>query len=892
MEISENQAHTSCPLDGSSARFWIRVDGYQIHRCTKCGFGFVYPTPDVSKQLYGEDYFFGSTQGFGYVDYDSDKQAMAGELRRICRTLASRLGKVGTLLDVGAATGYFVELASQEGWDAEGIELSEEAVRVGQQKGRRLATGTIDSIEGEARFDTITLLDVLEHIPDPVAAVREAYRLLKPGGILLVNVPDFGSVFARLMSSRWQAIVPPEHLSYFTRSSLRIAFGSVGFECVEFYKPIKTFRLRYIISMLSRQKTWKFLRHVQPWLEHSWIGKWILPVPVFDNLQAVGRKPASQQTHQALCPPTKKSRWLPIATLFGVITFIFLVPIVNVRWIAGTNWRGVVPTVVDDDVYYYARVHEILDGHSLIGNPYFYEHRDEISPAFFGADWLASPPYYFFSFAVAAAWNILFWSLVTTLLAYWLLRRLGASPWWAVLGAIVVDLTSYGVLVRPTSMQVVLPALLCYWLALHAWIRKPTLRSMVWLVIATAFQFYIYSYLWLVAGGTFIALGAFFVFSRRWRDIISLFYCGFASLILAGPALWMSRLQLSNPWYWETMLRIGLVKTHFPPFLAFTLSAWIIAVCLLWSIFYVQAKKDHVERRKEVVIFLFAAGLGLVVVMLSPIVSGQELATANHLFRFAAPWGVILLAVLASQYHAIGPRWARMSGVLRLLAMSLVFVAISYPLSDFWAIPAFALIPALETRKHISEVQTYAAPAAWLESQATSTTVVLANSLFSDFVPILTRHYVLFNSFGTLHLLSTREAEDRYLVANIFHSPDVVSLAAQYRAYGGTGNAIDQPMTRNREVRICRLFHLSWFGIDCGSTVSDVVAWKGAEYFVSLEQRYKMEIAPDILGALHRLNVGYLVRDKQRDEAWDMSKIPTAIKQYDDGKFEIYQISP
>jgi SAM-dependent methyltransferase len=239
MAISESAETPRCPLDGALSPVWMETHGYRIHRCPSCCIGFVYPVPTVPPQIYDQDYFFGSTHGFGYVDYESDKQAMVGELRTICRLLSNRIGRTGKMLDVGAATGYFVEIASKEGWDAEGIELSKAAVQAGLGKGRKLSCGTIDEMPGENRFDALTFLDVLEHVPDPKATLKSAFRLLAPGGAVLVNVPDFGSIFARLMGKKWHSIIPPEHLWYFTRKSLGMILESIGFEHIEFRSPLQ-----------------------------------------------------------------------------------------------------------------------------------------------------------------------------------------------------------------------------------------------------------------------------------------------------------------------------------------------------------------------------------------------------------------------------------------------------------------------------------------------------------------------------------------------------------------------------------------------------------------------------------------------------------------------------
>ncbi len=291
----EDQAYAQtvrCPLCGAETGAWATVNGYQLFRCHSCAFTFVHPTPSDLSAIYTADYFHGAQGGFGYVDYDADKASMIPVFRRYLDLMTSVRPGRGTLLDVGAATGFFVRLAREDGWDARGVEVSEDAAAQGRAHGLEIRTGTIADMDGEGIFDAVTFLDVLEHLPDPISALRSAHHLLKTGGVIAVNVPDIGSAFAHLMGPRWHAIVPPEHLSYFSEKTLSSVLERVGFVVKTTRHPSKSFSLPYILSTFGRWVHLPAAEHAARRMEKSWAGKMAIPLPLGDNVLVIATKEA------------------------------------------------------------------------------------------------------------------------------------------------------------------------------------------------------------------------------------------------------------------------------------------------------------------------------------------------------------------------------------------------------------------------------------------------------------------------------------------------------------------------------------------------------------------------------------------------------------------------
>ncbi len=150
-------------------------------------------------------------------------------------------GSRGRLLDVGCGTGDFVEYAGEQGWDAQGIEPSRLASERGRARGLAVFQGTLEeavATQDRSRYDAITMLNVLEHVPDPVNYVRQARSLLAPGGMLAIVVPnDFSEIQAAAAAAlgiekRWWIAVP-DHINYFDFASLDRLFVGEGFETIE-----------------------------------------------------------------------------------------------------------------------------------------------------------------------------------------------------------------------------------------------------------------------------------------------------------------------------------------------------------------------------------------------------------------------------------------------------------------------------------------------------------------------------------------------------------------------------------------------------------------------------------------------------------------------------------
>lgn len=202
--------------------------GFQIARCGVCDVEFV---ADPRREVVNYDAgYFSQQTSEGYAAYLQDRDLVRENFERRARWLA-RLVPGGRLLDVGAAYGFFVSVASKAGFDAVGLEPAADCASfAGRELDVEVITGRIeDSRFEEGSFDVVTMFDVIEHLEDPRAAVRRSQELLRPGGLLVVETGDAKSLLARLCGRHWYFYDPPQHITFFSLESLSRMVAEAGF---------------------------------------------------------------------------------------------------------------------------------------------------------------------------------------------------------------------------------------------------------------------------------------------------------------------------------------------------------------------------------------------------------------------------------------------------------------------------------------------------------------------------------------------------------------------------------------------------------------------------------------------------------------------------------------
>jgi SAM-dependent methyltransferase len=230
-----------CGLCGGKDRSLRFQDGrFSVVTCVACGLTYVTPRlcdASLLDAVYDEGYWRSqAAKDRGYTDYRADEPLYLKTYRRRMAVVQRHFQRPGRVLDVGCAAGYFLSVMQAEGWDVLGLEPSD-AIRTRAEEllgAERVRTGLLGEADlPTAAFDLVTMWDVLEHIPDPVAALREVRRVLKPEGRLILETQNVASLAARVFGRRWQHYKHTEHIYHFDRRTVARVLREAGFELLE-----------------------------------------------------------------------------------------------------------------------------------------------------------------------------------------------------------------------------------------------------------------------------------------------------------------------------------------------------------------------------------------------------------------------------------------------------------------------------------------------------------------------------------------------------------------------------------------------------------------------------------------------------------------------------------
>lgn len=182
------------------------------------------PKPEELSRYYESEDYISHT--------DEDKGLMASlyqmvkrySLSKKLRLIASLNRGSGSLLDIGAGTGEFLKLIKEYNWKVQGVEPNEKARSFASIKDLKL-NESIDELAGNT-FDVVTLWHVLEHLPDLENTIAKIEAFVKPGGVLIIAVPNFRSYDAKYYKNYWAAYDVPRHLWHFSKESMKVLFSS------------------------------------------------------------------------------------------------------------------------------------------------------------------------------------------------------------------------------------------------------------------------------------------------------------------------------------------------------------------------------------------------------------------------------------------------------------------------------------------------------------------------------------------------------------------------------------------------------------------------------------------------------------------------------------------
>jgi 2-polyprenyl-3-methyl-5-hydroxy-6-metoxy-1,4-benzoquinol methylase len=272
MELLQN-----CPVCGSGKQdpflsakdHFLTGEFFEIVKCSGCGFRFTNPRPEageLGKYYQSEEYIShsDSRKGLFASVYQKVRNYTLGKKRN----LVNKYSKKGEILDIGCATGQFLNTMASDGWGATGIE-PDEKTRNNAISAYGLKVFPEEKLHSftEASFDVITMWHVLEHVSDLNGRMAEISKLLKPGGTVIIAVPNCESADAKKYKDFWAGYDLPRHLYHFTKSDIMRLAEKFGFEIVNIL-PMRFDA--YYVSLLSE----KYMAGKMRWGHAFWNGFW------------------------------------------------------------------------------------------------------------------------------------------------------------------------------------------------------------------------------------------------------------------------------------------------------------------------------------------------------------------------------------------------------------------------------------------------------------------------------------------------------------------------------------------------------------------------------------------------------------------------------------------
>ena len=252
MQLKDQElVYQSCPICSSGIGKWRtkfnRNKEYNIDICQACGYAFVNPRPSFDFLM---NYYRTSGHEPGGIENATNaitlNSILSSESRdpnstvdakRMFRSVKSLYKKEGDLnfLDVGCGYGFFSKEALENGFRVYALELAELERNIAKQMtGVDAVASSFEDFTADPNYFSVILMSqILEHVLDVNEWIEKAHNLLQSRGILIIALPNFGSIFRKILQENEPFITPPTHLNFFNNKSLTLLLEKHGFRVVE-----------------------------------------------------------------------------------------------------------------------------------------------------------------------------------------------------------------------------------------------------------------------------------------------------------------------------------------------------------------------------------------------------------------------------------------------------------------------------------------------------------------------------------------------------------------------------------------------------------------------------------------------------------------------------------
>jgi 2-polyprenyl-3-methyl-5-hydroxy-6-metoxy-1,4-benzoquinol methylase len=218
--------HACCPICKSKRIQKLKkYNKHFLSSCVDCSFIFSYKIPDP-EELFG---LYNAYEHYGIHTYISPIT-----IKRYDELLKGfeQYKKTSKMLDFGCGPGYFLDRAKLMGWETFGSEYNKKASKICSENGISMLENNQTGLNYNEQFDVILFSEVIEHLIYPSHYLKLFSDYLRPGGMIYITTPNYNSITRKILKSKWSVLGYPEHLSYFTSSTLKKALNNNNFKII------------------------------------------------------------------------------------------------------------------------------------------------------------------------------------------------------------------------------------------------------------------------------------------------------------------------------------------------------------------------------------------------------------------------------------------------------------------------------------------------------------------------------------------------------------------------------------------------------------------------------------------------------------------------------------
>lgn len=517
------------------------------------------------------------------------------------------------------------------------------------------------------------------------------------------------------------------------------------------------------------------------------------------------------------------------------------------------NFQGIYRNVNNDETYYLARARDVIDGHSRLGNPYLYEHKNEQPMQFWLPDYILAEPlailnikniqhgYIFYDFLLP---------IILTLLSYSIIYLLTRSVPISVLSASFLHLNLFFYIFnRAPSPQLNF----IFWLLLFLfWLRflyKPSYKNAIITGIFFGLLFHVYTYYWtfyVVFFAVYLAINFLLKQKIEYKKYLII---GATAFIIAIPYFISMVKSTGLPYYAESLARVGMVDTHFPTGRKIVMWGAIVLILIL-----ISYKKKILEINKKSLLLLsgiFAA----IITTNHNIITGKNLQFASHYWMLSV---FIFVFTAVYLFNLIFKKTKNNN--IKILLLTILFIFIfKAPFDNLMNILGGRTMA--YSHEDIKK-QEYATIFEWFNKNTTKDDVVFTNDEFSSLIPIYTSNNVYSNGIAGLHFMSDNELQERFIINKYWDEMDAqYAIDYKFSIWGSYHQtAYDINRTKNKLRRVFFMPEKEYTKIP-KEDIDKFLEFAGEIKNNNLEEQLK------------KYRVDYFLQDKQNDINWKLDEL-------------------